>query len=111
MEAAVSERGAVALAAAVQSPEYAFPTLQPRVALQLVQQADAQRTRDEEDDVRPRESGQTAIRALNVVIASIGLILGSPLILLVGLAGKRPSPGPAPSLETRAGGGRPPPRR
>src|SRR2546423_12416787 len=110
MEAAVSERGAVALAAAVQSPEYAFPTLQPRVALQLVQQADAQRKRDEDDDVRPRESGQTAIRALNVVIASIGLILGSPLILLVGLAVEVPSPGPPPYFSTPGRGDRRPPR-
>lgn len=102
MEAAVSEREAVALSASVQSPGYAFPAHHSRVALQLVQDA-AQPTRADADDVRPRESVQTAIRAVNVVIASIGLVFGSPLMLLVGLAVRLTSRGPALYSQTRVG--------
>jgi lipopolysaccharide/colanic/teichoic acid biosynthesis glycosyltransferase len=102
MEAAASEREAVSMSVPMSSPDSAFRSATARIPLQFVPAHDASAAVDA-DDVRPREELQDAIRALNVAIAFIGLIVSAPVMLLVGLLVKATSRGPALYSQTRVG--------
>ena len=54
-------------------------------------------------DVRPREESETATRVVNVIIAFIGLVVASPLMIVVALLVRLTSRGPALYSQTRVG--------
>ena len=103
MEAAVSEREAVAMSVPMSSPDSTFRSATARIPLHFVPARDTADATAEADDVRPREEAQDAIRALNVAIAFIGLIISSPVMLVVGLLVRVTSRGPALYSQTRVG--------
>jgi len=55
------------------------------------------------DSVTPRERDEFACRALNVVVSAIALVLLAPLILLIAVAIKLTTPGPALYSQIRVG--------
>jgi lipopolysaccharide/colanic/teichoic acid biosynthesis glycosyltransferase len=71
--------------------------------LQVVPFADLAPAAPAVEQVLPRERSETLSRTLNVVIATIGLILASPLILLIALAIKLTSRGPVLYSQSRVG--------
>lgn len=102
MEAAVSEREAVALSAPTDSlNSYRPPNL--NTALHLVPMGSAYTAPVQLADVRPREYSEAAVRALNVVVALIGIVVTAPLMAILALLVKLTSPGPVLYTQTRVG--------
>ncbi|HEX6629027.1 MAG TPA: sugar transferase [Gemmatimonadaceae bacterium] len=54
-------------------------------------------------DVRPREYTEAAVRAVNVAVALIGIVVTSPLMAILALLVKLTSPGPVLYSQTRVG--------
>lgn len=104
MEAAASSHHAVALSAPSESLEIQdWPAARAGFELKLVQ-SDAPVTGTLElVDVRPREGSETATRAVNVIVAFVGLIAASPLMIVVALLVRLTSRGPALYSQTRVG--------
>src|SRR5688572_5730257 len=103
MEAAASSHHAVALSAPSESVEIQdWPAAHPGFELKLVSDAPDTGT-VELVDVRPREGSETATRAVNVVVAFIGLIVASPLMVVVALLVRLTSRGPVLYSQTRVG--------
>ena len=71
--------------------------------LRVVPFADLGPVSDPIERVMPRERSESISRVLNVVIATVGLILASPLILFIALAVKLTSKGPALYSQLRVG--------
>ncbi len=114
MEAAVSHLEAVALSVPTESleayplpRELTHPPAHVGFELHLVQAGatatPTPTTTLEWGDVRPREGSEAATRAVNVVIAFIGLILASPLMLVVAVLVWLTSRGPIFYSQTRVG--------
>jgi lipopolysaccharide/colanic/teichoic acid biosynthesis glycosyltransferase len=103
MEAAVSNRQAVALSAPSESLEAPDWSANAGFALQLVQAHPTDTATLQWVDVRPREGSEAAIRVVNVIIALIGLVAASPLMVVVALFVKLTSCGPVLYSQTRVG--------
>jgi lipopolysaccharide/colanic/teichoic acid biosynthesis glycosyltransferase len=71
--------------------------------LQVVPFADRAPEAPVVEQVLPRERSEALSRGLNVVIAAVGLIVASPLILLIALAVKLTSRGPVLYSQSRVG--------
>jgi lipopolysaccharide/colanic/teichoic acid biosynthesis glycosyltransferase len=71
--------------------------------LRVVPFADLEPPAETAELVVPRPRSERVSRALNVVIATVGLILGSPLIVLIALAVKLTSKGPVLYSQLRVG--------
>ena len=65
--------------------------------------ADLQLIAEEPADVRPRERSELIVRAVNMIVAAVALVLVTPLIALVALAIKLTSRGPVFYSQTRVG--------
>ena len=79
------------------------PVLEIARELQVVPFADMAPMAPVVEQVLPRERSEVLSRALNIVIATIGLIVVSPLILLIALAVKLTSRGPVLYSQSRVG--------
>jgi lipopolysaccharide/colanic/teichoic acid biosynthesis glycosyltransferase len=94
---ATSSRGnALEFGRGVANAEVAFemlPTPFPDATLTLVQS----------DEVLPRERSELIARVLNVAIASVGLVLSLPIMLLVAIAVRLTSKGPVLYSQVRVG--------
>lgn len=102
MEAAASSH-AVALSAPAESLEIQdWPTAHAGFELKLVSAAPDTGT-VELVDVRPREGSETATRVVNVIVALIGLIVVSPVMVVVALLVRLTSRGPVLYSQTRVG--------
>jgi lipopolysaccharide/colanic/teichoic acid biosynthesis glycosyltransferase len=107
MEAALHTRPtAVRTASAALTPVYDRPVRRrdrhAETALHLVPTTQADRQLAE-IDVVPAERSELVTRAVNVVIASIGLVLAAPIMLAVGVLIRLTSPGPILYSQTRVG--------
>lgn len=71
--------------------------------IELVWSADAARRVEQVHEVEPRHRSELINRAVNVLIASVALIVLSPLLLLIALAVKLTSRGPVIYAQTRVG--------
>ena len=96
MEAALSQRPAVARTTSIGSFEapVRLTPLSQKPDLQLVQPV---------AEVIPAERSETVSRALNVAVASVGLVLSIPVMFLVAIAVKVTSRGPIFYSQTRVG--------
>jgi lipopolysaccharide/colanic/teichoic acid biosynthesis glycosyltransferase len=103
MEAAVSNHRAVALSVPSQSLEAQDWPVHSGFALHLVPSYVAESAPLQFIDVRPREGSETATRVVNVIVAFIGLVVASPLMLLVALLVRLTSRGPVLYSQTRVG--------
>jgi len=80
------------------------PVVELATAIEPVRDADRMRLADEAlDDALPRERSELASRALNLVLATMALVVLAPLLLLVALAVKLTSRGPIFYMQTRVG--------
>ena len=105
MEAAVSSHHAVAFSAPSESLEMLdWPASHAGFELQLVRSdAPAAAATPELVDVRPREGSETATRVVNLIVALIGLVAVSPLMVIVALLVRLTSRGPVLYSQTRVG--------
>ena len=103
MEAAVSNHHAVALSVPSQSLEAQDWPAHSGFALHLVPSYVAESAPLQFIDVRPREGSETATRVVNFIIAFIGLLVVSPLMILVALLVRLTSSGPVLYSQTRVG--------
>ncbi len=103
MEAAVSMAEAVTLSAPSESLDAAYAPPNTRFELHLAPAYDTPTATVQSVDVRPRERSEAAIRLVNVVIAWIGLVAASPLMVVVALLVKLTSRGPVLYSQTRVG--------
>lgn len=103
MEAAGSEREAVARSAPMESLDSTFRSANATVALQFVPACDTNTAMLPTVDVRLQERPQAATRMVNVIIALIGLVVASPLMVVIALVVKLTSRGPALYSQTRVG--------
>lgn len=103
MEAAASEREAFALSGPMAPVESPFRSAHAWPPLQFVPAHDARVATHHVVDAQPRERSEAAIRVVNVVVALIGLVITSPVMLFVGLLVRFTSPGPALYSQTRVG--------
>jgi lipopolysaccharide/colanic/teichoic acid biosynthesis glycosyltransferase len=103
MEVAVSQREAVALSAPSESLEIPYLPANPGFTLQLVEVPASDTATLELVDVRPREGSGVATRVVNVIIALIGIVAASPLMVVVALLVKLTSRGPVLYKQMRVG--------
>ncbi|MDP9278067.1 MAG: sugar transferase, partial [Gemmatimonadota bacterium] len=94
MEAAVSNHHAVALSVPSQSLEVQDWPAHAGFALHLVPSHVTESAPLQFIDVRPREESETATRVVNVIVAFIGLVVVSPLMIVVALLVRLTSRGP-----------------
>lgn len=103
MEAAGSSHHAVALSAPSESLEIQdWPAAHAGFELKLVSDAPDTGT-VELVDVRPRDGSETATRVVNVIVAFIGLIAATPVMVVVALLVRLTSRGPVLYSQTRVG--------
>jgi lipopolysaccharide/colanic/teichoic acid biosynthesis glycosyltransferase len=79
------------------------PVIEIARELRVVPFADSAPAVEAIEIILPRERSETVSRALNVVLATVGLICASPLILLIALAVKLTSRGPVLYSQQRVG--------
>ena len=79
------------------------PVIEIARELRVVPLADLAPAAEAVEIILPRERDERVSRALNVVLATVGLILASPLILLIALAVKLTSKGPVLYSQLRVG--------
>jgi lipopolysaccharide/colanic/teichoic acid biosynthesis glycosyltransferase len=103
MEAAVSNHQAVVRSAPSESLEAPYGSAHPRFELHLVQPHATDTATLQWADVRPREGSETATRVVNVIVALIGLVAVSPVMIVVALLVKLTSRGPVLYSQTRIG--------
>jgi len=103
MEAAISSHHAVALSAPSESLAAQDWPAHSGFELKLVQSPAAEPATLELVDVRPREGSETATRVVNVIIAFVGLVAITPLMVVVALLVRLTSRGPVLYSQTRVG--------
>lgn len=109
MQAAVSQPSEFGTSIAVGAPAWAAPKQRGAVLaesgwdLSVTRPADLRLILAEREDVLPRERSEIASRLVNVIVASISLVLLFPVILLVALAVRLTSRGPILYSQIRVG--------
>jgi lipopolysaccharide/colanic/teichoic acid biosynthesis glycosyltransferase len=109
MEAALSHRSSVARTATTTSsstlerPSRKRDGYTSEVALTLVPTVAADHDFSDNEAVLPRERSERVSRAVNIVIAAVGLMLTLPILAVVALLVKLTSPGPVFYAQTRVG--------